>query len=107
MGEDMRERYLSARQRYERTRNFWLQHVRTISGVAEGLRRPDSFFMFTRDDQKIDRRWNLTEWPSAEDLQASMVAMKQARDAVYEEWSSMSYMQQAGLRKPPSRLGDP
>lgn len=109
MREDMALDYMNARRDYERLRSSWLRYVRAVSGVAEGLRTPERFFILADQSEPdtVGSGWDWSAWPSADDLQQAMIALKKARDATREQWESLPFSKQAELPKPPSRLGDP
>ncbi|ARQ02355.1 hypothetical protein [Pseudorhodoplanes sinuspersici] len=109
MGDDEALNYMNARRDYERLRNSWLRYVRAVSGVAEGLRAPERFFILADQSEpdNVGTNWDWSAWPSADDLRQSMIALKKARDAARRQWETLPFARQAELPKPPSRLGDP
>ena len=109
MGDIEALNYITARRDYERLRTTWLRYVRAVSGVADGLRTPERFFILADQSapDAVGTNWDWSGWPSADDLQQAMIALKKARDAARERWDSLPFAKQSELPRPPSRLGDP
>ncbi len=105
---DTRTADLRARAEYEGLRTTCLQQKRGVSGVANGLRNPDRFFLVGAGMTAATiagAAWSA--WPSSDALCETVEAMKRACDAMNYHWEAMANFQREELPNPPARLGDP
>jgi len=106
---DPRIAYLNAREAYEGARKTAQQHIMLVYGVGQSLYTGlGGFVETTIEDKKstIHSVWDMSRWPSAEDLRRDFLSPKAALAACHELWAKVLHERQSGCVKPPVKLGD-
>ncbi len=105
---DPRLVYLDARAAYEKARAIVLKRASLVLDVGQQLQRyPDAFIEVTIEGKKSSMysRLDLANWPSADDLQREVLAMKAAFDHCKAAWNKLSQDQRSGCSPPPQKVG--
>lgn len=109
MSDDPRITYLDSREAYEAARSTAQAHIDFIHGVGQTMKSSLAGFVETSLEGKksaIHAAHDLSRWPSAETLRGALTALNAAFAVCHEKWGDVPHERQAGLAKPPAKLGD-
>lgn len=109
MTDDPRIAYLNARMAYEAALKLTKAHARLISGVGEQIARDPAAFIAATLDRKptgqMHTAWDLSRWPSADELRRDVEALKSAFYECQAHWAALPVTGRGGCVPPPSKLG--
>jgi hypothetical protein len=108
---DPRIAYLVARDAYTETRKLTHAHAMLVHGVGDQIRnRPAAFVDVTLQGKKsggLYTSYDLTGWPTAEDLRRDFLSLQIAYDHCRALWENVPHERRASCAPPPSELGKP
>lgn len=110
MTSETRDAYCSACEAYSAARARSSAHISLITHVADALKNPEAFIEVTIEGKKssMNTKWPLDQWPTADELRESLLAMRTAYRNMKQKWDAHSHGKPSpGSSPPPSRLGAP
>jgi hypothetical protein len=108
--DDPRTAYLDAREAYAKTREMTTAHASLVAGVGRQIEKyPDGFVSATLGGKKdgIHTIYDLTAWPSADDLRRDFLALKTGFDVCKALYEKIPQDKRSGCKPPPTKPGEP